>query len=211
MATPPLVLMTLPGSYESLSAHTRLHTPLAAWDFLEMTQRGKINLSCWRNVFSTRCWIGCGRDWEKGGERNISWGKVREQRLWGFFSSKSSHRDEVTIPVAQKNICSLILHDCIHSRTFSLLVTEASREILFWHWALFTVRGVQPTCPKRTCETLVCLSQAEFSPGNGQVHNSRNRVYELLNPIWSVLSFTRLVHLNSSLLFVLCLLGSQGC
>lgn len=47
------------------------------------------------------------------------------------FPSKSSHRDEVTIPVAQKNIRSLIIHDCIHSRTFSLLVTEASREILF--------------------------------------------------------------------------------
>lgn len=48
-----------------------------------------------------------------------------------IFPSKSSHRDEATIPVALKNIHSLILHDCIHSRTFSLLVTEASREILF--------------------------------------------------------------------------------
>lgn len=131
MATPPLALMTLPGSYESLSAHTRLHTPLQPLEFLEMTQRDGRSTYLAEEMSSVPDVKFVVDVTGKREAKETCHEAKYMNNVFEVFPSKSSHRDEAAIPVAQKNIHSLILHDCIHSRMFSLLVTEASREILF--------------------------------------------------------------------------------
>lgn len=79
LSTPPLALMTLPGSYESVPAHIR--PPLCSLgDFGDDSERRSTILSSCRERLLYQMVIQCGfvdvTDRRKGGKRNLSGSKL---------------------------------------------------------------------------------------------------------------------------------------